>query len=62
MERSKSDSRFPVLQASRLKEMMDASKLSQKMDKAETERVRTSLVFDDINNLQYPISIDDIQY
>ena len=45
LERSKSDSRFPVLRASRLKEMMDTSKLSQKMDKAETERVRTSITY-----------------
>ena len=32
-------SRFPVLHETRLKELMDESKLSQKMNKAETEQV-----------------------
>ena len=32
-------SRFPVLHASRLKELMDESKLSQKMNRAELEQV-----------------------
>ena len=31
-------SRFPVLRASRLKELMDESKLSQKMNRAELEQ------------------------
>ncbi len=37
MERSMS--KFPVLQASRLKELMEETKLSQKMDRSEMERV-----------------------
>ena len=32
-------SRFPVLRASRLKELMEESKLSQKMDRAELDQV-----------------------
>lgn len=32
-------SRFPVLHESHLKELMDECKLSQKMNKAETEQV-----------------------
>ncbi len=41
LERSKS--KFPVLQASSLRELMDESRLSQKMDRTEIERVSCSI-------------------
>ena len=36
----KAKSKFPVIHASRLKQLMDESGLSSKMDKAQTEQVK----------------------